>query len=129
MAQLLIERGAQIDPVDATHDGTPLWWAMWGRQTATVDVLAPRSRDLWALAAIGNIDRIRDVIQAQPDAAKWTGESTPLFWLPDDEDVAVAIIDLLLTHGADPRFTRKDGKTAADIAAARAMDRAAAKLR
>ena len=128
VAQLLLDRGAEIDPVDANHDGTPLWWAMWGRQRKTIDVLAPRSVDLWALAAIGDIDRIRAVIAERPEAAKWTGESTPLFWLPEDEDVAVAIIDLLVANGADPHFRRKDGRTAGDIAAARAMDRAARRL-
>jgi len=128
VAQLLVDRGAEIDPVDAHHDGTPLWWAMWGRQQATIDVLAPRSVDLWALSAIGRLDRIREVIAQKPEAAKWTGESTPLFWLPDDEDVALEIIDLLLAHGADKSFKRPDGKTAADIAAARAMTRAAARL-
>jgi hypothetical protein len=128
VAQLLVERGAKIDPVDGTHDGTPLWWAMWGGQQATIDVLAPRSVDLWALSTIGRLDRIRAVVAAIPESAKWTGESTPLFWLPEDEDVAIEIIDLLLAHGADKGFKRPDGKTAADIAAARAMDRAAARL-
>ena len=129
MAQLLLDRGAQVDPVDAMHDGTPLWWAMWGRQPATIAVLARVSVDLWALSAIGNIDRIRAVLAGHPEFAKWTGESTPLFWLPDDEDVAIEIVDLLLAHGADPRFRRQDGKTAADVATERAMDRAAARLR
>ena len=127
-ARLLVDRGAAIDPVDATHDATPLWWAMWGRQQATIDVLAPHSVDLWALSAIGRIDRIREVIAQKPEAATWTGESTPLFFLPEDEDMALEIIDLMLSHGADAGFRRQDGKTAADIAAARAMHRAAAKL-
>jgi ankyrin repeat protein len=127
-ARLLIDRGALIDPVDAVHDGTPLWWAMWGRQQATIDVLAPLSIDLWALTALGRFDRIRAVIAAKPEAAKWTGESTPLFWLPEDEDVAIAIVDLLLAHGADREFRRADGKTAADVAIERAMLRAGARL-
>jgi len=128
VAQQLIDRGARVDPVDATHVGTPLWWAMWGRQQATVDVLAPRSVDLWALTSLGRIDRIREVVHEIPESAKWTGESTPLFWLPDDEDLAVEIIDLLVAHGADPRFQRKDGRTAADIARERWMHRAGALL-
>jgi ankyrin repeat protein len=43
------------------------------------------------------------------------GESTPLSWLPDDEATAKEIVELLLAHGADPAFRRKDGKTAADV--------------
>jgi len=129
VARLLLDRGAQVDPVDATHDGTPLWWAMWGRRQATIDVLAPRSVDLWALAALGRLDRIRAIVAERPEAAKWSGESTPLFWLPEDEDAAIAIVDFLIAHGADPSFRRKpDGRTAADIAQSRWMTRAAARL-
>ncbi len=128
VARLLVDRGAAIDPVDQIHDGTPLWWAIWGRQPATIDVLAPRSVDLWALSALGRIDRIHEVVTRIPESAKWTGESTPLFWLPEDEELALGIIDFLVDRGADPAFRRPDGKTAADIAASRWMSRAAERL-
>jgi ankyrin repeat protein len=128
VARILIERGAQIDPVDSMHDGTPLWWAMWGKQQVTIDVLSPFSRDLWALTATGNVERVRAVLTAAPRLAEDTGESTPLFWLPDEEARAIELIDLLLAHGADPTFRRKDGETAADIASARGMEEAAARL-
>jgi len=129
-AKLLVERGAAIDPVDTVHDGTPLWWAMWGRRQATIDVLAPLSRDLWALNAIGAVERIRALLAAEPDIAKWVGdESTPLMWLPDDEVKAREIVELFLACGADPTVRRKaDGKTAADIARDRAMYDVAALL-
>jgi hypothetical protein len=52
-----------------------------------------------------------------------------LFYLPDDEDVAVAIVRLFLAHGADASFKRKDGATAAQIARARGLDAAAELLR
>jgi len=128
-AKLLIERGAEIDAVDKTHDGTPLWWAMWGRRQTMIDLLAPLSRDLWALNATGQVDRVRALITAEPRLAKWTGdESTPLMWLPDDEDKAREIVELFLAHGADPAIARKDGKTAGDLARARGMDEIAERL-
>jgi hypothetical protein len=64
---------------------------MWGRRQATIDVLAPHSRDLWALAATGNVERICQLLASEPQLATMTGESTPLFWLPDDEQKAADI--------------------------------------
>jgi len=130
VAALLVERGAEIDPVDAVHDGTPVWWAMWGKRQTTIDILSPHSRDLWALNVTGNVERVRELLTAEPEIAKWRGsESTPLMWLPDDEARASEIVDLFLARGADPSITRKaDGLTAADIARKRGLDEAARKL-
>jgi uncharacterized protein len=130
VARLLVDRGAAVDPVDRVHDGTPLWWAMWGRRQATIDVLAPISRDVWALNAIGAVDRVRTLLTAEPRIATWVGDqSTPLMWLPDDDAKAREIVELFLRCGADPTIKRKaDGKTAADIARERAMDEVAALL-
>lgn len=128
-AALLIQRGAKIDPVDSVHDGTPLWFAMWGRKQNTIDVIAPHSRDLWSLSATGNVERIREVLAAEPELAKMTDVSTPLHWLPDDEQKAATIVDLLLANGADASFCREqDGKTAAELARERGLREAAEKL-
>src|SRR5262249_45246095 len=126
---LLIERGAKIDPVDSMHDATPLWFAMWAQQTGVMELLSPRSRDVWALSFIGNLARVREVLRAEPQIATMSGESTPLFWLPEDEDTAVELIDLFLLHGTDPKFRRKeDGLTAADVARRRGLEEAARRL-
>src|SRR5262249_30127867 len=85
---LLIERGAKIDPVDFMHDATPLWFAMWAQQTEVMELLSPHSRDVWALSFIGKVSRVREVLQVEPRIATMAGESTPLFWLPEDEQKA-----------------------------------------
>ncbi|HVH88773.1 MAG TPA: ankyrin repeat domain-containing protein, partial [Terriglobales bacterium] len=122
----LIRHGAKIDPVDSTHDATPLWWAMWAQRERVITMLAPYSRDVWALNFIGHLERVREVLAAEPRLATMTGESTPLFWLPDDEQKAVATVELFLSLGADASFRRKsDGLTAADVARRRQLHAAA----
>jgi uncharacterized protein len=122
VASLLIERGAEIDPVDAMHDATPLWWAMWGQRQRMIDLLSRYSQDVWALSFTGNVARLRDVLGAEPRLATLVGaETTPLMWLPDDEAAAMEIAELFLAHGADPSIKDKDGQTAADRAEKRGM--------
>jgi ankyrin repeat protein len=122
VAALLIERGAEIDPVDAMHDATPLWWAMWGQRQRMIDLLSPYSQDVWALSFTGNVARLREVLSAEPRLATLVGgETTPLMWLPDDEARAIEIAELFLAYGADPSIKDKDGRTAADRAEKRGM--------
>jgi ankyrin repeat protein len=129
VAALLIKRGAKIDPVDSMHDATPLWFAMWAQQTEVIKLLSPYSRDVWALNFIGNVARVREVLRTEPQIATMSGESTPLFWLPEDEQKAVELVELFLSYGADPKFRRKeDGLTAADVARRRGLEEAAQKL-
>jgi ankyrin repeat protein len=126
VVRLLIDRGARIDPVDTEHGTTPIYWAFWGQQPRTLDLLAPRSRDAWALVCAGKIDRLRELIAAEPDLAKMRDNvDTILFYLPDDEQVAAEIVRLLLANGADPTVKRRDGATAERIARARGLDDAA----
>lgn len=122
VVQLLVARGAEIDPRDDTHHSTPIYWAWYGQRRHVVDVLAPLSRDVWTLVPAGHVARIRDVLSAEPRLARvyWEG-GTPLFYLPDDEEAAAEIVRLFLAAGADAGFTRKDGTTAATIAKARGL--------
>jgi ankyrin repeat protein len=129
-AELLIQRGATIDPVDSMHDATPLWFAVWGQRPRTIELLSRLSRDVWALSFTGNVARLREVLTAEPRLARLTGsETTPLMWLPGDEACAKQIVELFLAHGADPTVRNKDGLTAADLAAKRGLDEAADLLR
>ena len=126
VVQLLIARGAEIDPRDANHGTTPIYWAYWGRRPQCVDLLTPVSRDVWALVAAGKLDRLREVLEREPRLATSRYEGgTPLFMLPDDERTAAETVRLFLAHGADPGVRRKDGSTAADLARARGLDEAA----
>jgi hypothetical protein len=126
VVRLLVDRGADIDPRDHVHHATPIYWAYWGRRPHMVDLLAALSRDVWALVPAGKLDRLREVLAAEPRLAQasWEG-GTPLFSLPDDEGIAMEIVRLFLENGADPSFRAKDGGTADQAARARGLDRAA----
>jgi ankyrin repeat protein len=126
VARLLIERGAEIDPGDTMHEATPIYWAFFGQRWRMVDLLTPFSRDVWTLVPAGKVERVREVLGAEPRLAKvsWEG-GTPLFDLPDDEPSAVEIVRMFIDHGVDLAFRRKDGATAEEIARARGLDAAA----
>ncbi|MGH7505932.1 MAG: hypothetical protein ACRELX_09785, partial [Longimicrobiales bacterium] len=53
---------------------------------------------------------------------------TPLMWLPDDENAAVRIVQMLLHHGADASMRDGNGLSAADYAGRRGLVEAAALL-
>jgi ankyrin repeat protein len=129
-AKLLIERGAQIDPREARYESTPLWGAVWDQQQRMIDLLSPLSSDVWALGFIGNVERLRKVLAAEPRLARSRGDNeTPLMWLPADEDRAMEVAEMFLAGGADPNVRNVQGQTAADLASVRGLDRVAAMLR
>jgi ankyrin repeat protein len=129
VAELLIERGAEIDPYELNYSNTPLDFAVYHEYPRMIDLLTSHSRDVWNLTTVGDVDRLREVIQAEPGLAKVSWQSTPLFWLPEDEHKALEIVKLFLEHGADPNFrSNKDGSTAADVARKRGMRQVAALL-
>jgi ankyrin repeat protein len=130
VAELLIERGAQIDPREARYESTPLWGAVWDQQQRMIDFLSPLSSDVWALGFIGNVERLRRVLAAEPRRATSRGENeTPLMWLPANEDRAMEVAEMFLAGGADPNVRNVQGQTAADLASVRGLDRVAALLR
>jgi uncharacterized protein len=122
-AALLVERGAEIDPRESIHDNTPIGWAAHFDDIAMLDFLSQYSRDVWHLTFCGYPDRLREVLRAEPDLAKQAGDdgTTPLWWLPDDEDKAIAIVDMLIAAGADPAMKSRGGRIAMDWALQRGM--------
>ena len=126
VVKLLLDRGAGIDPREAMHHTTPIYWAFWGQRPRTFELLAPFSHDVWALTSAGKVDRVRELLAAEPRLATMRDEhDTVLFYLPDDEKAAAEIVRLLLANGADASFRRKDGVTAEQVARARGLDEAA----
>jgi uncharacterized protein len=124
-AKVLIERGAAIDPRESSYGATPLGFAVWAQRQGMIDLLGPLSRDLWNLAFTGHVDPLRALLGSEPALAKAVhpdGE-TPLMRLPDDETKAIEVVRLFLDHGADPGARNAGGKTAADLAAQRGLDR------
>jgi ankyrin repeat protein len=130
-AELLIRRGAEIDPREVHWRATPLGFAIYGKRQEMIDLLGRYSRDPWHLTFTGKVDRLREVLAEEPalaNAAHPDG-TTPLMRLPDDDVRAREIVELFLSSGADPTRRNAAGKTAADLASERAMSEIAALLR
>jgi uncharacterized protein len=130
VARLLIERGAEIDPRERSYGSTPIGFASYGDRLEMIDCLSRYSRNIWTLAFRGYTDRVHEVLAERPELAQSsTNEGiTPLWWLPDDEDKALQLVDALVQHGADPNARSKDGATALDWALKRGMARVAQRL-
>ena len=130
VAELLIARGAQVDPREIHWGAIPIGFAIYGRHQEMIDLLSRHTRDPWNLAYTGNVDRLREVLAADPALAKAAHPDggTPLMRLPDDDVKAREVVDLLLSYGADPSRRNKDGKTAADLARERGMSDIADRL-
>lgn len=131
VAQLLIARGAEIDPREAEWGNTPLDFAVYGQLPDMIALLSRHSRDVWNLVHVGAVERTRAVLRETPEAARLVTKQgqTPLTWLPDDERAAAAIAHLFLAHGADASIRDDTGFTAADHASRRGLREAADILR
>jgi len=123
VGKLLIERGAAIDPVETRFDGVPLGWAIHGNHTRMIELLGALTRSPAALIGMGNISRFRELLAEDPGLAKVTSPYGSLFfYLPDDEDIALELAELLLTHGTDPAARNRDGLTAIESLERRGLD-------
>lgn len=129
VAELLIAAGAEIDLRENKWRGTPLTWAIVLGQPHMAKLLAPLSRDVRGLAALPDLARLEQVLVADPALANHQldveDRPTPLFCLPEDENEAAAVAEMLLNHGADPSTRNRHGRTAADVARQRGLDDAA----
>jgi len=126
-AALLLERGAAVDPINTDYNNTPLGAAVYAQHQRMIELLGRVSRDIWELVYAGNIVRLRELFRGEPDLAKVAGAGhTPLMWLPpDDEQRAIDVATLLMSHGADATVKNNDGETASDRARRLGMDRLA----
>ena len=123
VVQLLIARGAEVDPRESEYGAAPIGFAAYGDKLEALEYLSRSSTNVWTLSSRGYVDRLRDVLRADPSRAGVASSDgvTPLWWLPDDEGKALAIAKLLLEHGANPAAVSKDGSTASDWARKRGM--------
>jgi ankyrin repeat protein len=114
-ARVLLERGATVDIVDPNTRSTPLGWALYTSQRDMIDLIAPYSHDPWTLVMAGRDDRLRDILSSDPNGlAALPGKGGVLLHhLPDDTARAEALLELLLTHGADVRTPNDQGQSAA----------------
>jgi ankyrin repeat protein len=130
IASLLIARGADVDAVERSYNGTPLGHANYQGRKEMVAVIAPHSRDIRGLCLAGCVERLSALLSEDASLARaitLNGEP-PLFALPDDDEGAVEVVELLLAHGADPSVKNSAGLTPADVAMKRGLEDAAAAL-
>ncbi len=122
IARYLIEKGAELEALDAAHQGTPLRWAAGERHDEVamyLRSLGARVDDIFLAIALGDIERVRAYLDADPKALEEPGLKCDL--LGDGEHtkdpkekgtarpLIVAInakqkvmVKLLLDRGADP---------------------------
>jgi ankyrin repeat protein len=130
-AKALVERGAEIDPVEENYGGTPFGNASHFLHRDVMELLAPLTKDVWNLTYNGYLDRLRAVLEEKPERARVDWDTwSPLLWLPPhDEDVALETAKLFVHHGADAHRRDSTGVSPADRAEAIGMMRVAAYLR
>ena len=128
-AELLLKAGAEIDLRERKWKGTPLGWAAVLRRPHMAERLAPLSQDVRALASLAERQRLDAVLASAPALANHRLEvedaPTPLFCLPDDEDAAMEVAEILLRHGADSQARNGRGQTPVQAARRRGLDDAA----
>jgi hypothetical protein len=131
VANLLITRGAEVDPIGRQYENTPLGGAMHCQSVGMIELLSRFSRSAWEVGYAGNIERLRELLAEKPERARATGDGeTLLMYLPPgDESTAMEVARLLLDNGADPTVRDPNGMTAADRAERNAMFKVAEMLR
>ena len=129
-AKFLLERGAEPDPKETNWGATPIGFASYGQKREMVELLASYSSAIWTLTFNGMIGRVGELLDQSPDMvnAKTPNNLSLFWWLPNAEDAALDMADLLLARGGDPSSPAADGSTAADYAYKRGMRRLAERL-
>jgi uncharacterized protein len=123
IAALLVEAGAEIDPIERRYGSTPLGWAHHQGAAAARAHLASRSRDVQALCHAAEIERLETLLAENPTLANAPARSgePPLFCLPGDDTSACDLVEFLLAAGGDPTMRNADGQTPAQLARKRRL--------
>ncbi|MEO6218599.1 MAG: ankyrin repeat domain-containing protein [Sphingomonas sp.] len=126
---LLIAAGADVDLRERKWRGTPFSWSAVLGKPHLSERLAPLSHDVRALARLGRLARLEEVLRAEPALANHllpdAEAPTPLFCLPDEEGAAADVVRLLLAQGADPTLRHGQGRSAIEAARSNGLDEAA----
>src|SRR5262249_43387745 len=112
VAELLVARGAEVDPIGRRYGNTPLGGAMHCSSKRVTALLARVSRSAWEAGYAGKVDRLRELLAEKPERARGYDGETLLMYLPtDDEAKALEAATLLLDHGADASIRDPQGRT------------------
>jgi ankyrin repeat protein len=129
IAKLLIERGAEIDPVEQRYHSTPLGHANYHGHAEMMALLAPLSRDVRGLCFTGAVERLTELLAQDAGLASQPSRGeAPLFALPEDDAEALAVVEMLLSSGADAAVRNSKGETPAEAARRRGLLEAAEML-
>src|SRR5690606_26056754 len=125
--RLLIDAGADIDGRGGDCQATALGHGVFWKNQAAIDLIAPLSRSVCDLAWGGGAERLRAVLAEEPALANARNPRgyPVLFMLPDDEEAAVQVVEVLLAGGADRRERNPEGETPEQAARRRGLDEAA----
>jgi hypothetical protein len=101
-------------------------------QPEVAAALVPRSHDIRALSRLGEVERLREVLQTGPelvqDVLHGVEAPTALFCFADDDETAAEVVRELVSHGADRSVRDAQGRTAAAVAKSRGLEQTAAEL-
>jgi hypothetical protein len=129
---LLLDAGADINRRESRFQGTALSWAVVLDQPEVAAALVPRSHDIRALSRLGEVERLREVLQTGPelvqDVLHGVEAPTALFCFADDDETAAEVVRELVSHGADRSVRDAQGRTAAAVAKSRGLEQTAAEL-
>ncbi len=123
VVKLLVAHGAEVDR-PTLHYGGAMGFASHFQRREIAEFLAPLSRDVLNLTTLGMTARLKALFEEDRALANHAGPKsglTPLFCLPEDEDLALEVTELLLTYGADPHARNKKGVTAEQDARRRGL--------
>ena len=124
IAKLLIARGAEIDAIEQRYKSTALGHAVYQGRHDMIALLTPLSRDIASLCWSGSADRLRELLNEDRSLADKPGRwgEPPLFCLPDEEDKAVEIVELLLSFGAKTDVRNAEGLMPGEAARKRGLE-------
>jgi ankyrin repeat protein len=124
VARLLIARGAEIDALETRYNSTAFGHAVYQQRPDMIALLAPLSRDIASLCSSGSTARLRQLLTEDRTLTDKPGRwgEPPLLCLPDTDEAAAEIVDLLLAFGADRSVRNKEGQTPAEAARKRGLE-------
>ncbi|HEV2702358.1 MAG TPA: ankyrin repeat domain-containing protein [Steroidobacteraceae bacterium] len=115
----LLRHGADPEAQEHTWQATPLGMALHHHHWPVVAVLLPIANDIFDVCRMAEAERVRVLLSQDASRARRRTPmgNTPLHVVSQakqdepDFDASVTTIELLLTHGADPRALNHEGKT------------------
>jgi len=122
ISELLLAHGA--DPRARVYGGTAAGWARHANAPEMARFFAEHSRDLLDAVLAGHVALATGLLREDPSRIRERNPrgATALHLLPDDPELARALVELLLAHGIDTTAVDRDGRTAAASLEAEGLD-------